>query len=116
RIGETIASPLVTVLDDKTLPGKRGSFVFDDEGTPAEKTLLVEKGFLKTYMSTRLYASKSGVPSTGNGRRQSYRHRPICRMTNTMIAPGKDDPASIIRSVDRGLFVKKMGGGPGNTH
>jgi TldD protein len=115
KIGETIASPLITVLDDKTLPGKRGSFAFDDEGTPGERSVLVENGILKKYMSNRLYAAKAGVPSTGNGRRQSYRHRPICRMTNTMIAPGKDDPASIIASVEKGLFVKKMGGGQVNT-
>jgi len=115
RIGEAIASPLITVLDDKTLPGKRGSFAFDDEGTPAERTILVENGILKKYMYNRLYASKAGARSTGNGRRQSYRHRPICRMTNTMIASGKDDPAAIVRSVEKGLFVKKMGGGQVNT-
>jgi len=115
KIGEMIASPVITVLDDKTLPGKRGSFLFDDEGTPAERTVLVENGVLKNYMYNRLYAAKAGVPSTGNGRRQSYRNRPIVRMTNTMIASGKDDPEKIIRSVDSGLFVRKMGGGQVNT-
>lgn len=115
KIGEQIASPLITVMDDKTVPNKRGSFVFDDEGTPAEKTILIEKGILKRYMSNRLYASKMGTRSTGNGRRESYRHRPIVRMTNTMIAPGKEDPESILRSVEKGLFVKKMGGGQVNT-
>src|SRR5262245_54292881 len=115
KIGEVIASPGITVLDDKTLPGKRGSFLFDDEGTPAERTVLVENGVLKNYMYNRLYAAKAGVPSTGNGRRQSYRNRPIVRMTNTMIASGKDDPDKIIRSVDSGLFVRKMGGGPVKT-
>ncbi|MFO1518891.1 MAG: TldD/PmbA family protein [bacterium] len=115
KIGSRIASPLVTVWDDKTVPGKRGSFVFDDEGTPAQKTVLVENGILKTYMYNRLYAGKASVASTGNGRRQSYRNRPIVRMTNTMIAPGKDNPEEIIRSVESGLFVKKMGGGQVNT-
>jgi TldD protein len=115
KIGTAIASPLITVLDDKTLPGKRGSFLFDDEGTPAQKTVLVENGILKSYMYNRLYADKAQVGSTGNGRRQSYKNRPIVRMTNTMIASGKDDPDSIIRSVDSGLFVRKMGGGQVNT-
>jgi TldD protein len=115
KIGSTIASPLITVLDDKTIPGKRGSFLFDDEGTPAQKTVLVENGVLKSYMYNRLYAEKDRRASTGNGRRQSYKNRPIVRMTNTMIASGKDDPASIIRSVDSGLFVRKMGGGQVNT-
>ncbi len=115
KIGEQIASPLITVMDDKTVPNKRGSFVFDDEGTPAEKTILIENGILKRYMSNRLYASKMGTRSTGNGRRESYRHRPIVRMTNTMIAPGKEDPKSILHSVEKGLFVKKMGGGQVNT-
>lgn len=115
KIGEKIASPLITVLDDKTVPGKRGSFVFDDEGIPAQKTVLIENGVLKSYMYNRLYAKKAGLPSTANGRRESYRHRPIVRMTNTMIASGKDDPESILRSVESGLFVKKMGGGQVNT-
>lgn len=115
KLGESIASPLITVFDDKTIPTKRGSFLFDDEGTPAQKTVLVDRGILKSYMYNSLYALKKGVPSTANGRRQSYKNRPIVRMTNTMIAPGKDDPQSIIRSVEKGLYVKKMGGGQVNT-
>ncbi len=115
KLGERVASPLITVLDDKTLPHKRGSFLFDDEGTPAQKTLLIEKGILKNYMSNHLYAEKAKLASTGNGRRENYRFRPIVRMTNTMIAPGKDKPEDIIRSVEKGLFVKKMGGGQVNT-
>jgi TldD protein len=115
KIGEQIASPLITVMDDKTVPNKRGSFVFDDEGTPAQKTILIEKGVLKNYMYNRLYASKANTHSTANGRRESYRNRPIVRMTNTMIASGNENPESIIHSVESGLFVKKMGGGQVNT-
>ncbi len=115
KLGEKVASPLITVLDDATIPYKRGSFFYDDEGTPAEKTVLVENGVLKSYMYDRLSAMKDGRASTGNGRRESYHHRPIPRMTNTMIAPGKSDPGEIIKSIDKGLFVKKMGGGQVNT-
>ncbi len=115
KIGERVASSLITVLDDKTIPHKRGSFVFDDEGTPAQKTVLIEKGILKNYMFNHLYAEKAKTASTSNGRRENYRFRPIVRMTNTMIASGQDHPEEIIRSVEKGLFVKKMGGGQVNT-
>lgn len=115
RIGEEVASKVVTVIDDATLPGKRGSFLYDDEGVPAQRTVLVEKGVLKGYLYDRITAMKDGVESTGNGRRESYHHRPIPRMTNTFIAPGDSDPKSIISSVEKGLFVKKMGGGQVNT-
>ncbi|MBI5827684.1 MAG: TldD/PmbA family protein, partial [Deltaproteobacteria bacterium] len=115
KVGEKVASPLITVLDDSTIPYKRGSFFYDDEGTAAQKTLLIDRGVLKSCMYDRLNAMKAGVKSTGNGRRESYHHRPIPRMTNTMIAPGTADPGSIIRSLDKGLFVKKMGGGQVNT-
>lgn len=115
KIGLEVASPKITVYDDSTIPFKRGSFFFDDEAVPSEKTVLVENGILKSYMCDRLNAMRSGGRSTGNGRRESYHHRPIPRMTNTIIAPGKDDPASIIRSLDKGLFVRKMGGGQVNT-
>lgn len=115
KIGTAVGSPLITVLDDKTIPHQRGSFLFDDEGTPAQKTVLIEKGILRGYMYNHLYAEKAGAASTANGRRENYRYRPIVRMTNTMIAPGQDDPASILRSVEKGLFVKKMGGGQVNT-
>lgn len=115
KMGQKVASSLVTVIDDATLPHRRGSFFFDDEGTPGEKTVLVEDGVLKSYMCDRLNAMKSGIRSTGNGRRESYHHRPIPRMTNTIIAPGKDSPEAIVRSLDKGLFVKKMGGGQVNT-
>lgn len=115
KIGRRIASPLVTVVDDATLPGRRGSFRVDDEGTKAQRTVLVEQGILKTYLYDRLTAMKDGTRSTGNGRRESYRHRPIPRMTNTMIAPGATNPADILKATPKGLFVRKMGGGQVNT-
>ncbi|MBM4129263.1 MAG: TldD/PmbA family protein [Nitrospira sp.] len=115
KIGQQVASPLVTVVDDSTIHQKRGSFRFDDEGTPSQRSVLVEKGILKTYMYDKPTALKDGVASTGNGRRQSYRHRPMPRMTNTFIAPCETSPEEIIRSVEYGLFVKKMGGGQVNT-
>ncbi len=115
RTGEQIASTLITILDDSTLPNRRGSFRFDDEGITAQKTVLVEKGILKGYMYDRLTAMKQGARSTGNGRRQSYKYRPVPRMTNTYISPGTENPENIITSVDKGFFVKKMGGGQVNT-
>lgn len=115
KIGERVANPLITVMDDPTLPGKRGSFLFDDEGTPAKRNVLIDRGILKSYMYDRRYASRDHVLSTGNGRRESYRNRPIVRMTNTLIAPGDSDPAAVLRSADRGLLVKRMGGGQVNT-
>lgn len=115
KLGQQIASELVTVIDDATLTGRRGSFRFDDEGTPSQRTVLVEKGILKSFMYDKLTAMKDNVQSTGNGRRESYESRPIPRMTNTFIAPAADDPEYIIRSVDRGLLVVKMGGGQVNT-
>ncbi len=115
KLNERVASPLITVIDDATIPFKRGSFFFDDEGVPAEKTLLVENGILKSYMHDRLSAMKSQGKSTGNGRRESYHYRPIPRMTNTIIVSGKTPAEEIVRSVHKGLFVKKMGGGQVNT-
>lgn len=115
KIGQQVASPLVTVMDDPTLEKKRGSFRFDDEGTPSRRNVLVEKGILKNYMYDKLTAMRDGVPSTGNGRRQSYQYRPIPRMTNTLIAPGNTPPEKIVSSVEKGLFVRKMGGGQVNT-
>jgi len=115
RIGEQVASELITVIDDATIPHARGSFGFDGEGTPGQRTVLVEDGVLKGYLYDRLSAMKDGCRSTGNGRRESYRSRPIVRMTNTLIAPGKSHPEEIIRSVKSGLFVRRMGGGQVNT-
>jgi TldD protein len=115
KIGTQVASSLVTVIDDSTIPNARGSYSFDDEGVSARKTVLVENGVLKGYLYDRLSAMKDGCESTGNGRRESYHARPIVRMTNTLIAPGETSPESIIREVERGLFVRKMGGGQVNT-
>jgi TldD protein len=115
KIGEKVASSLITVVDDPTLPQKRGSYAFDDEGVSSRRTVLVENGILKSYLYDRLSALKDGVESTGNGRRESYQHKPIPRMSNTMIVPGTIKPEEIIRSVEKGLFVKKMGGGQVNT-
>ena len=115
RIGEKVASPLITVIDDATLPGRRGSFYYDDEGIPAQRTVMVENGVLKNYLHDRLSAVKAKAASTGNGRRESYQHVPIPRMTNTFIAPGKTSPEEIIASTPKGLFVKKMGGGQVDT-
>ncbi len=114
RLGEQVASPLITVIDDPTLPGKRGSYAFDDEGVSAERVVLIEKGILKNFLYDRVTAFKFGKKPNGHGRRESYRHRPIPRMANTYIAPGPHDPEEILRSVDRGLLVKKMGGGEVN--
>jgi len=115
RIGEQVASPLITVIDDATLPNKRGSFRFDDEGIPSQRTILIQNGILKGYMYDRLTAMKDKAASTGNGRRESYEHRPIPRMTNTFIAAGDSNTKEIIKSVDKGLLVKRMGGGQVNT-
>ncbi len=115
KIGMQVASPVVTVIDDATIPHARGSFSFDDEGVPGQRTVLVEKGILRSYMHDRLSAMKAGCSSTGNGRRESYTSKPIVRMSNTLIAPGETSPETIVRGVERGLFVRKMGGGQVNT-
>ena len=111
RIGQKVASELITVIDDGTDRDKRGTTAIDDEGTPTDRTVLIEKGILRTYLSDRKHAEKLGIPRSGNARRESFRFLPICRMTNTLIAPGLSDPADILRSVKDGIFVKKMGGG-----
>ena len=115
KAGSKVASKLITVIDDSTLPGKRGSFRFDDEGTPSQRTVLVENGVLKNYMYDKLSAMKDGARSTGNGRRESYQHRPIPRMTNTFITEGTTPAKQILCSTEKGLFVEKMGGGQVNT-
>ncbi len=115
KIGEKVASSLITVADDPTLPQKRGSYAFDDEGIASRRTILVEQGILRGYLYDRLSALEDGVESSGNGRRESYQHKPIPRMSNTMILPGKMEPEEIVHSVEKGLFVKKMGGGQVNT-
>ena len=115
KIGEPVASSLVTVVDDATIPNRYGSFPFDDEGTEGQKTVLIEQGKLRTYMYDRLTAFRGGTEPTGNGRRESYQYNPIPRMTNTFIEPGEDSPEDIIKATSRGLYVKKMGGGQVNT-
>ncbi|MGQ5711549.1 TldD/PmbA family protein [Desulforudis sp. DRI-14] len=113
--GEVVASPLITVFDDSTMPGKYGSYAFDDEGTGSAPVTLIEEGVLRDYLYDRLTAGKEGRRSNGHGRRESYQHKPIPRMGNTCIAPGKEDPRDILREAKRGLLVRKMGGGQVNT-
>jgi TldD protein len=115
QIGEKVASDLVTVIDDATIPGYYGSFEFDDEGTPAKKKVLIEHGILKGFMSDIYYSRLLGVESSGNGRRESFAEKPQPRMTNTYIAPGSSDPAEIIASLRSGLMIKKLGGGQVNV-
>ncbi len=115
KIGEKVASELITVIDDGTIKGKMGSYGIDDEGVPAQKTVLIENGYLKGFMYDRLTAMENGKKPTGNGRRESYRHVPIVRMRNTFIAPGKDNPHDFIKDIKKGLYVVKMGGGQVNT-
>jgi TldD protein len=111
RVGERVASDLCTVVDDGTLQNRRGSLSIDDEGTPTENTVLIENGILKGYMQDKLNARLMGVKSTGNGRRESYAHMPMPRMTNTYMLPGKDNPEDIIKSVKKGLYAKNFAGG-----
>ena len=115
KLGTKVASPLVTVVDDSTIPNARGSFSFDDEAVPGCRNVLVENGILKGYLYDRLSGMKAGRVSTGNGRRESYASKPIVRMTNTLILPGETPPEEVVREVSRGLFVRKMGGGQVNT-
>jgi len=110
-VGQRVASPLITAVDDGTIPGQRGSLRFDDDGTPSSRTVLIEEGILEEYMWDLVEARRMNRESTGNGRRQSFRHMPIPRMTNTYIAAGPHDPEEIIRSVKKGLYVKRLGGG-----
>jgi TldD protein len=114
-IGRTIAPDNITVVDDPTLPFQRGSYFFDDEGVPAAPTTLVSNGVLTGYLYDRTTALREGKTSNGHGRRESFTDRPFPRMSNLYIAPGPDDPAEIVRSLDCGLFVTRMGGGQVNT-
>lgn len=109
--GERVASPGVTVVDDGTIQDRRGSLTIDDEGTPSSCTTLIEDGILKGYMQDRMNAHLMGEQSTGNGRRQSYAHMPMPRMTNTYMLPGDKNPDEIIASVDKGLYATSFGGG-----
>jgi TldD protein len=111
RLGERVASELVTVIDDGTIPNRRGSLNVDDEGTPTGRTTLIEKGVLTGYMQDRLNARLMGMAPTGNGRRESFAHPPMPRMTNTFMLAGDDDPEDILRSVESGLYAVTFGGG-----
>ncbi|MBL8529234.1 MAG: metalloprotease TldD [Burkholderiales bacterium] len=111
RLGERVAAPGVTVVDDGTLPDRRGSLSIDDEGHPTQRTVLIEDGILQGYMQDSLNARLMSVAATGNGRRESYAHIPMPRMTNTYMLNGDKDPGEIIRSVKKGLFAKNFGGG-----
>jgi TldD protein len=114
KLDERVASPLVNGVDDATVPNGWGSFSFDDEGTPAQRTQLFEEGVLRGMLYDRLRAEKHGVPSTGNGRRQSYASPPIARMTNTYILNGTSSAEDILSSTERGVFVTALGGGQTN--
>ncbi|MDQ3731100.1 MAG: metalloprotease TldD [Pseudomonadota bacterium] len=111
RMGERVASPGVTVVDDGTLPGRRGSLNIDDEGTPTQCTTLIEDGVLTGFMQDKLNARLTNTFSTGNGRRESYAHLPMPRMTNTYMLAGPQDPQEIIASVDKGFYAVNFGGG-----
>jgi len=111
RIGQRVASDLCTVVDDGTIPSRRGSINVDDEGTPTQRNVLIEKGILKGYLQDRLNAGLMKMAVTGNGRRESYAHIPMPRMTNTFMLAGESAPEDIIRSVKRGLYAVSFGGG-----
>ena len=111
RIGERVASPACTIVDEGTLVGSCGSLTVDDEGTATQKTVLIEKGILKGYMQDNLNARLMGTQSTGNGRRESYAHLPMPRMTNTYLLPGQYTPQEIINSVDKGIYAVNFSGG-----
>ena len=111
RIGERVAAPGVTVVDDGSLHDRRGSLSIDDEGTPTQENILIEDGILKGYIHDRLNARLMGVAPTGNGRRESFDHAPMPRMTNTFMKGGRDDPAELLARVKKGIFAKSFGGG-----
>jgi TldD protein len=111
RVGQLVASPLCTVVDDGTIRNRRGSLNVDDEGVPTQKNVLIEKGVLKGYLSDKLSSRLLHTGVTGNGRRENYQHIPMPRMTNTFMMAGESDPAEIIRSVPRGLYCANFGGG-----
>jgi TldD protein len=111
RIGQRVASELCTVIDDGTIPSRRGSLNVDDEGTPTQRTVLIEKGVLRGYLQDRLNAGLLKMPLTGNGRRESYAHIPMPRMTNTFMLAGNTPPEEILRSVKKGLYAVAFGGG-----
>ncbi|MBK5294350.1 MAG: metalloprotease TldD [Acidobacteriia bacterium] len=111
RMGQQVASPLVTVVDDGTMHSRRGSLNVDDEGAPTQASVLIENGILRGYLQDRLSSRIAGCRSTGSGRRESYQHIPMPRMTNTFMLAGESDPSDVIRSVDKGLYCVNFGGG-----
>jgi len=111
RLGQRVAAEGVTVVDDGTLPERRGSLNVDDEGTPSQRTVLIEDGILRGYLQDRLNARLMGMAPTGNGRRESYAHLPMPRMTNTFMLAGQDDPRDVLRSVQRGIYAVSFAGG-----
>lgn len=115
RQGEQVATELVTLIDDGTMSAEWGAFSIDDEGRPAQRNVLIENGILTDYMWDELRARKQGRSSSGNGRRQSYQHLPMVRMTNTYLAEGSDDPDDIVAATERGVYVAQLGGGQVNT-
>ncbi|MGH9078954.1 MAG: TldD/PmbA family protein [Acidimicrobiales bacterium] len=115
KVGQLVASPLVTLVDDGTVGSEWGTYGVDDEGRPAQRNVLIERGVLTDYMWDYLRARKDGRPSSGNGRRQTYQHLPMVRMTNTFLLPGEEDPADIVAQTPRGVYVAKLGGGQVNT-
>src|SRR5262249_34004190 len=109
RLGTRVGSELCTVIDDGTIAARRGSLNVDDEGTPTQRTVLIEKGVLRGYLQDRLNATLMKMPPTGNGRRESFQHLPMPRMTNTFMLAGEDAPEDIVRSVDPGLYAGYFG-------
>ena len=115
KVGQLVASPLVTLVDDGTLAGEWGTLAIDDEGHPTQRNVLIKDGVLTDYMWDHVRSRKDGRGPSGNGRRQSYMHLPMVRMTNTFVLDGPDDPADIVASTERGVYVAKLGGGSVNT-
>ncbi|CAB4885848.1 unannotated protein [freshwater metagenome] len=115
RRGELVASPLITLVDDGTMSGEWGAIGIDDEGHPSQRNVLIENGVLTEYMWDFLRARKEGRPQSGNGRRQSYMHLPMVRMTNTFVLNGTEEPDEIIRATDQGVYVAQLGGGSVDT-
>jgi TldD protein len=111
KIGQRVAAPGVTVVDDGTFENRRGSLTIDDEGTPTGRTVLIEDGILKGYLQDRMNARLMGVAPTGNGRRESYAHRPMPRMTNTFMEAGEEDPGEILAALKNGVYAVGFGGG-----
>jgi TldD protein len=115
KVGEQVASPLVTLVDDGTYSREWGTYAIDDEGNPAQRNTLIENGVLTDYMWDHLRARKEGRPPSGNGRRQTYQYLPMVRMTNTFVLAGEDDPEEIIRQTEYGIYCVQLGGGSVNT-